>query len=86
MSRRRCYQEGSLFKRGTRKKVWVARWWEDAIGPDNQMQRIRRSEVLGPVADIPTKREAQQLLDDLLRKANSGEHRPQAVLDIQEFC
>ena len=85
MSRRRCYQEGSLFKRGTRKKVWVARWWEDAIGPDNQMQRIRRSEVLGSVADIPTKREAQQMLDDLLRKANSGQHQPQAVLTFKCF-
>ena len=85
MSRRRCYQEGSLFKRGTRKKVWVARWWEDAIGPDNQMQRIRRSEVLGSVADIPTKREAQQLLDDLMRKANSGQHQPQAVLTFKSF-
>jgi len=85
MSRRRCYQEGSLFKRDTRKKVWVARWWEDAIGPNNQMQRIRRSEVLGSVAVIPTKREAQQLLDDLLRKANSGQHQPQAVLTFKCF-
>ena len=32
MSRTRCFQEGSLSKRGKRKKVWVARWWEDAIG------------------------------------------------------
>jgi len=85
MSRRRCYQEGSLFKRGTRKKVWVARWWEDAIGPDNQMRRIRRSEVLGSIAEIPTKREAQHLLDDLLRRANSGETRPQAVLTFRNF-
>jgi integrase len=85
MSRRRCYQEGSLFRRGTRKKVWVARWWEDAIGLDNQMQRIRRSEVLGSVAEIPTKREAQHLLDDLLRRANSGEIRPQAVLTFRNF-
>ena len=85
MSRRRCYQEGSLFKRGTRKKVWVARWWEDAIGSENQIERIRRSEVLGTVAEVPTKREAQQLLDDLLRRANSGNHRPQAVLMFKDF-
>jgi integrase len=85
MSRRRCHQEGSLFKRGTRKKVWVARWWEEVIGSENKIERIRRSAVLGTVAEIPTRREAQQLLDDLLRKANSGEHRPQAVVTFRTF-
>ena len=85
MSRRRCHQEGSLFKRGTRKKVWVARWWEEAIGSENKIERIRRSEVLGTIAEIPTKREAQQLLDDLLRRTNSGEHRPQAILTFKNF-
>ncbi len=85
MSRRRRHQEGSLFKRNTRNKVWVARWWEDAIGSENQIERIRRSEVLGTVAEIPTKREAKQLLDDLLRRVNRGEHRPQAVLTFKNF-
>ncbi len=85
MSRRRCHQEGSLFKRGTRKKVWVARWWEEAIGSENKFERIRRSEVLGTIAEIPTKREAQQLLDDLLRRTNRGEHRPQAILTLKSF-
>lgn len=85
MSRRKRHQEGSLFKRGTRKKVWVARWWEDVIGPANKIERIRRSEVLGTIAEIPTKREAQQILDNLLRRANSGEHRPQAVLTFRSF-
>ena len=85
MSRRRCHQEGSLFKRGTRKKVWVARWWEDVIGSGNKIERIRRSEVLGAIAEIPTKREAQQLLDDLLRRANNGDRRPQAVLTFKTF-
>jgi hypothetical protein len=49
MSRKRYYQEGTLFKRGTRKKVWVGRWWEDVIGPDNQLTRMWRSVVLGPL-------------------------------------
>ena len=85
MARKRCFQEGSLFKRGTRKKVWVARWWEPVIGPDNVPGRIRRSEVLGDVADIPTKREARQMLDDLLRKVNSDDYRPQAVWTFRSF-
>jgi hypothetical protein len=62
MPRRRCFQNGTVVKRGTRKKVWVARWWESVIGPDNRPGRIRRSEVLGTVAEIPTKREAKQML------------------------
>jgi integrase len=85
MTRKRCFQKGSLFKRGTRKKVWVARWWEPVIGPDNVPGRIRRSEVLGAVAEIATKREALQMLDDLLRKVNSGDFRPQAVWTFRSF-
>jgi len=85
MTRKRCFQKGSLFKRGTRKKVWVARWWEPVIGPDNLPGRIRRSEVLGTVAEIATKREAMQILDDLLRKVNSGDFRPQAVWTFRSF-
>ncbi len=85
MARRRCFQEGSLFKRGTRTKVWVARWWEEVIGLDNRLERIRRSHVLGPVAEIATAREARQLLSDLMRKVNNGEHRPQAVWTFGRF-
>ena len=85
MARKRCFQEGSLFKRGTRKKVWVARWWEPVIGPDNMPGRIRRSEVLGSVAKIPTVRQARQMLSDLLRKVNSDDYRPQAVWTFRSF-
>jgi integrase len=85
MTRKRCFQEGSLFKRGTRKKVWVARWWEPVIGPDNVPGRIRRSEVLGPVVEIPTIRQARQMLSDLLRKVNSDDYRPQTVWTFRRF-
>jgi integrase len=63
----------------------VARWWEDVIGSGNKIERIRRSEVLGTVAEIPTRREAQHLLDELLRRSNSVERRPQAVLTFKTF-
>ena len=85
MPRRRCFQNGTVVKRGTRTKKWVARWRESVIGPDNKPGRIRRSEVLGTVTEIPTKREAKQMLSDLLRKANSGDHRPQTVLTFRRF-
>ena len=86
MARKRCFQEGSLFKRGTRKKVWVARWWEPVIGPDNMPGRIRRSEVLGTVAEIPTMREARQMLS---RSAAQGQQRRISAasgLDISQIC
>src|SRR5437016_1570172 len=46
MARIRRFQRGLIFKRGTRKKVWVGRWWEDVMGLNGQVERIRRSEIL----------------------------------------
>jgi hypothetical protein len=43
----RGFQQGSLFQRGTRRKVWVACWWEDVIQTDGTLGRLRRSEVIG---------------------------------------
>ena len=73
---RRKYQRGSIHKRGTRKKVWVARYSEDVLGPDGVVSRIRRSEILGTVAEIPTLRQAEHLLSDRLRLVNSGQYQP----------
>lgn len=48
MARRR-YQAGCLFKRGRRRKVWVARWREDVLLEGGQLGRLHRSVVLGTV-------------------------------------
>jgi len=56
------FQRGSIFKRVN--KVWVARWWEDSIETDGTTQRLRRSEILGAVSEIPTRRQGEQLLAD----------------------
>ena len=66
MTRRR-FQRGSIYKKGKRKKVWVARFFEDVIAPDGTLTRIRRSERLGTITEIPTRRQAEQLLQDRLR-------------------
>jgi len=63
---RRGFQQGSLFQRGTRRKVWVARWWEDVIQADGALGRLRRSEVIGTVAEYPTRRLAMQVLSHRL--------------------
>ena len=85
MARNRRFQHGSLFKRGTRTKVWVARWWESLVGPDGKLQRVRRSAILGNVADIPTRREAEHILSDRLRGINSGDHRLQSNCTFAGF-
>ncbi len=84
MARRR-YQRGSLFQRGKRQKVWVARWWEDFIRPDGAMGRKRRAEVIGTVAELPTRRKAMQILSERLRFINSGSHRPQSARTFGDF-
>src|SRR5262249_23528566 len=78
MARIRRFKPGSLLKRGARTKVWVARWWEDVIGAEGKPERIRRSEILGTVAETPTRRQAEQILADRLRGINSGDYRPQS--------
>jgi integrase len=85
MARRKKYQHGSLIKRGKRKKVWVARWWEDVVG-ENGTEKIRRSEILGTVSEFPTKREAENALADRLRRVNSGDLRPQSSLSFETFA
>lgn len=85
MARRRKYQEGNLFVRGKRKKVWVGRWYEDVLLPNGSRGRIRRSEVLGPVSEIRTERQARNLLDQRLRPVNNCAQRPQAVLLFERF-
>jgi integrase len=85
MARNRRFQQGSLFKRGSRTKVWVARWWEEVSGVGGKSERIRRSEILGTVADIPTRRKAEQILSDRLRLINSGDYRPQSTWILKSF-
>jgi integrase len=85
MTRNRRFQNGYLYKRGRRKKMWVGRWWENAIGSDGTVERLRRSEVLGSVAEIPTRSQAEQLLADRLRSINSGEFRPNSIRTFRDF-
>lgn len=84
MARRR-YQTGCLFKRGKRNKVWVARWREDVIQADSSRGHIHRSVVLGLVSEIPTRRQAQSLLEQRLRPLNLGIQRPQSTMRFREF-
>jgi hypothetical protein len=83
---RRRYQAGCLFKRGRRRKVWVARWREDVLLPDGTPGRLQRSLVLGLVSKMPTQRQARALLDQQLRSINEGRHQPQSLMSFSAFA
>src|SRR5271157_4936074 len=82
----RCqYQNGCLFVRGKRRKMWVARWRGDVILADGSASRVMRSVVLGPVSEIAGRREARRLLDAHLSPINQGQYRPEATLLFSKF-
>lgn len=74
-----------MFKRGKRRKVWVARWRENVLVEDGNVKPLRRSVVLGSVADLPKKGDAQVRLDEYLRPINQGTGRPEAFIAFGSF-
>ncbi len=69
------YQSGciTLRKRAKGAAVWQFRWWDtDAAG-----HRVQRSELLGTLEELPTKRDAQKAADALRLEVNA--ELPQAV-------
>ena len=83
---RRQFQTGCLFKRGKRRKVWVARWREDMLRKDGSVHRIYRSVVLGPVADLSTRAAAKLRLEEFLRPVNLGLARREASMAFGTFA
>jgi integrase len=82
---RRRFQKGQLFKSGKRRKMWVGRWREDVMLKSGEIGEVRRWQVLGSVAEIPTRNEAQALLDQRMRSANQGTTRPAAFMTFGAF-
>jgi integrase len=79
------YQNGCLFIRGKRRKVWVARWREDVVLADGSASRIMRSVVLGSTSEIAGRREARRLLDAHLSPINQGQYRPEGTMMFSKF-
>jgi integrase len=81
---RRCFQSGCLFKKGKRRKTWVARWREPAMQLDGTTKRVLRAEVLGLVTEL-SEREARNQMAALLRPINEGRYRPEATVTFGQF-
>lgn len=82
---RRRYQTGSLLIRGTRRRVYVLRYYEPVLLGDGKIGCSRKSVVLGLVSQIGSKKQAHVIADALLRRVNSGQFRPQSVLTFERF-
>ncbi len=85
LARKKSFQRGSLFQRGKRNKVWVARWWEETIDGQGKSVRVRRSEILGEVAELPSQRQAAKLLTRRMQRINGDHHSPQATRKFVDF-
>jgi integrase len=85
LARKKHFQHGSLFKRGKRNKVWVARYREPEIGNDGGTVFVRRSEIIGTVADVPTRRDAEIILSNKLRHLNSTNYHPRSCCSFRDF-
>ena len=79
------FQQGSLFKRGKSRPVWVGRWWEDMMAADGTLTRVRRSEILGLVRDFPRNRDAERLLSERLRRVNSNNYSVHTAKKFADF-
>jgi len=79
---RRRYQTGSLMLRGDN---WIGRWREDIICADGLPKRVRRSQVIGSRAELPTKKLAMRRLETVLAKINAPGYRAGRVATLIEF-
>lgn len=79
------YQDGSLFIRGKRTKMWVARWREDVIQDNGTLRRTQRTVVLGSLTEL-SRREARALLQKRVSEINQGRHRARPMMTLEKFA
>jgi hypothetical protein len=83
MARKRL-QRGSLKLIGKRRKQWQLKFREDVIR-DERRVRVGRTEILGTLAQYPTKKLAQRAADERLQKINSVVYRPPVEGTFAQF-
>lgn len=82
---RRRFQKGSLFLRGSRRRMWVARWREDVIEAE-RVRRVYRSEVIGTVEEFPARKLAERELQSRLSTVNDPSYRAHPTATFQQFA
>ena len=73
------FQQGSLFKleRKSRPDVWVFRWYDNASG-----KRTYKKRIIGSVAQIRNRREAERAVVALRSSINGDAGTPQNICDL----
>lgn len=85
LARKRKFQYGSLFQRGKRNKVWVARWWEESLSAEGAPIRVRRSATLGTVAQLSSRRQAERLLARRMQTINGDYYGSKSARKFSDF-
>jgi integrase len=75
------YQDGYVYKRGKKQKVWYGMFREDVRKPDGNVVRRQRNVRLGTMAELPTKNAAESKLSELLKKST-----PSMEMSFQELA
>lgn len=84
MARRR-YQKGQIIFNKNR-NVWLARYREDIVTPDQRVFRTRPQVVLGTKKELPTQRLAARKLDEVLSRINDSTYQPTRIATVAEFA
>jgi integrase len=73
------YQNGSLLKikRSNGEQVWAFRWYENTGA-----MRTYRKRIVGTVAKLPNRRDAERAVSVLRININAGIHAPQTVAEL----
>ena len=80
------FRQDSFIKIGKRRKVWVMRWREDVLlDRRHRWPQCSGRCYSGPVADLPTRRDAQAKMEERLRPVNQGTGRPEASMTFGAF-
>ncbi len=58
---------------------------EPVLAADGTLKSIRRSEIIGTLADFPTKRQARALLESRLHDVHHTLQKPQSSMQFREF-
>lgn len=80
---RKRYQRGQLIRQSDR---WLGRWREDIVLADGSTKRVNRKQILGSIAELPTRKLALRAMEDRLHEINASDYRPLRAGTFGQFA